>query len=502
MGGTQSTTTTAAPVARPVQLGGGSSVSGGAPATGGGARQPNQVGGCGAAAPALLGQAGDDKAATTSGNNGVDGSEWFRFFEEQALTVACARGREGNDGKAAAAAAEKRKGIVGGLPGIMGTAPGLGDLPVEALAEIVGCAWPSVPCIVLAGGIFDRSIGPTNSAVAFHPLKHKWARLPPMTRARQDASACVVRNTRLYVTGGSNSETPSMNSLDVFDSHRICWQLPPGEESAVSWSRMCWPRCNHTAVSVGDCIYVFGGDVPGEIMSSESSSTAEFLDTRESQWRVLPSMPVPRRNASGFSVDDSYVCISGGLFGGHLGYTVRSCDTFDRRANCWLPGCNTSQMPDSCSRHSAVVLGEEKSVLVGSDSHPEMNVAAISSKQANDLHTKRVLVLGGVGPYCNANTRIFQCMLSKTNEPSGRYRNQSWSYHKATLPPLLWHQHSTAVAVANTVYIFSAEEEVPFGNNNKTVHVWDTDTDVWQHFPMYLNKSWKNGVAAVVHSRC
>ena len=116
------------------------------------------------------------------------------------------------------------------------------------------------------------------SVVAYRPGDGRWAALPPLPRAVEQATACVV-NGRLCVAGGAGSD-----ALQVFDGAE--WSLR---------ARLPARRFGAASAACDGKLMLIGGRVPdaaGE--GAQDTATVLLYDPARDRWEPGAPLPAPR----------------------------------------------------------------------------------------------------------------------------------------------------------------------------------------------------------------
>jgi len=186
------------------------------------------------------------------------------------------------------------------------------------------------------------------SADRFDPRRGgAWEALPPMSVARDGASAAVLAG-KLYVIGGRAGQHLVLSSLECFDPQRGEWE---------GWGvlpLMLFPRiCLASAALLGE-LCVCGG-TGGRIALRE----VEALDAR-GLWRALPPLTEARTSAAACALGGRlYVC--GGTNG--RGHILRSVERLDPAgAGVWEA---TAPMPEPRTRIAGVAAAGRVYVFGG-----------------------------------------------------------------------------------------------------------------------------------------
>ena len=108
------------------------------------------------------------------------------------------------------------------------------------------CACSFMKCLYVFGGYLDR---PLSTCFKYSLITGKWIRIASLKIERYFA-ACTVFEGKIVVSGGASNET-RLSSVESYDHHENKWTNLPDMIKRV---------CNHGAVSMGNKMYVIGGN--------------------------------------------------------------------------------------------------------------------------------------------------------------------------------------------------------------------------------------------------
>jgi N-acetylneuraminic acid mutarotase len=237
---------------------------------------------------------------------------------------------------------------------------GAGGAPVLALERFDGTAWRdegvipgaglNAPAAValngkiyLIGGFVTDTNLPSAGVLVYDTTARTWSEAAPLPAPR-GGHAAVVRDGRIHVVGGGNSER-TLADHDVFDPARNAWTSlaplprPEGSPAAVVFEGKVYaiggrsgpsdfgavdifdPATNRwsaglpieprgTAGAVAQCgaIYVFGG----ESQATQRSLGDVLRLARDGAWETLAPMPTPRNFARAVILNDAVYVVGGG----------------------------------------------------------------------------------------------------------------------------------------------------------------------------------------------
>lgn len=120
------------------------------------------------------------------------------------------------------------------------------------------------------------------SVECYNPVIDQWESAPDMWNARRLAAAAAITGRKILVVGGfsdMNSDTIETSS-EIFDKSLNQWSLV---------SSPCIPRAACGIVSVGNCVYLFGGEDGNDKQNKLNS--VESYDVQEDEWHHVSTMP-------------------------------------------------------------------------------------------------------------------------------------------------------------------------------------------------------------------
>jgi hypothetical protein len=189
----------------------------------------------------------------------------------------------------------------------------------------------------------------TGSLIGASPLTvptGTWIATGPMNSARSGAAAVLMRDGRMLITGGSDSNGPSRTS-ELFGSN--------GSFSLAA--SMNVPRSGHVAVVMQDGrVLVAGGVTSG----GAATSTAEIFDPIANSWtNVTGGMMEARSSHTAALLRDGRVLIAGGNNGTLISSTVERFDPTLGR----FTAAGTMSSPRT--QHAMTVLADGRVLIVG-----------------------------------------------------------------------------------------------------------------------------------------
>lgn len=120
------------------------------------------------------------------------------------------------------------------------------------------------------------------SVECYNPSNDQWTQIPDMIKARRFAAAEAITGGRVIVIGGYSdmSFDTIETSCEIFDKNLNQWSLV---------SSPTVPRAACGIVSVGNCVYLFGGEDGNKELDS-----VECYVVDEDSWNLIGNMPRKR----------------------------------------------------------------------------------------------------------------------------------------------------------------------------------------------------------------
>jgi N-acetylneuraminic acid mutarotase len=208
--------------------------------------------------------------------------------------------------------------------------------------------------VLVAGG--KNSSGTLATAEVYDPQTNEWSAVKPMTSARHNYTVTVLSSGKVLVTGGQKgSET--LAAAEVYDPLTNEWSAVKPMTSA---------RYNHRAVVVRrsgkELVLVAGGE-----NSSGTLDTAEVYDPQTNEWSAVNSMTSGRHNHTVTVLSSGKVLVLGG---GNGVNTLRTAELYDPETGSWSSLNNTNQnetgqMKIERTSHTATMLPSGKVLVAG-----------------------------------------------------------------------------------------------------------------------------------------
>ena len=176
-----------------------------------------------------------------------------------------------------------------------------------------------------------------------------WAPAGSMTQARTGASAALLQDGRILITGGQSADGPSASA-----------ELVNHDGSFSAAARMHIARSNHISVVLHDGrVLVAGGTTTG----GRTTSSAEIYDPVSNVWSAASSMVEPRSGQTASLLEDGRVLVAGGETVGLLGPSVSaSLEIFDPTTNVFV---TAGVLSTARKGHAAALLADGRVLIAG-----------------------------------------------------------------------------------------------------------------------------------------
>ncbi|GMR60158.1 hypothetical protein PMAYCL1PPCAC_30353, partial [Pristionchus mayeri] len=242
----------------------------------------------------------------------------------------------------------------------------------------------------LWGGRNDES-GACDLLHEFNPVDNVWrslatkGRIPPA----RDGHSAVVYNGQMIVFGGFEEQDQRFSQETfIFDFESATWS-----EMATMGDRPAW-RDFHTAVVIGDDMFVFGGrcDIMGQYHSTRDvyDEKMRALNLKTQKWRVVETkgeIPSGRRSHSAFQYDGKMYVFGG--FNGALNEHYNDLYEFDPRTEFWTK-LDILGVPPSERRRQCTIVANDRVYLFGgtkpSGTTTSFGTVQVSLTDLSDLH--------------------------------------------------------------------------------------------------------------------
>ncbi|CAH3178874.1 unnamed protein product [Porites evermanni] len=140
--------------------------------------------------------------------------------------------------------------------------------------------------LYIIGGTLDWGVSAVRTTNRFDPINNKLEELADINRARYNATFGAAMNGKIYIAGGfSSSNYKGLTSCEVYNPPTNEWQLMPSLKV---------PRYNASMVCFAGQLYVLGGTRITQRGASMRALGVEMFDSERYQWTEKSAIPVGR----------------------------------------------------------------------------------------------------------------------------------------------------------------------------------------------------------------
>lgn len=162
--------------------------------------------------------------------------------------------------------------------------------------------------IVKIGGF--GNMGMTNEVTVSYLDQSRWIHLTTIPHVDQCNYGVAVVNNELYVAGGCYNQ----DMVEII--HNYVFKYVPRCDKWVKLQPMLKDRCRFSLNSIGQFLYVTGGDVDvdGEIQPTDH---CECYNIDDNSWKMIDCLPEKRTQHSAvthFMCGEEVIFVSGGIF--------------------------------------------------------------------------------------------------------------------------------------------------------------------------------------------
>jgi hypothetical protein len=211
--------------------------------------------------------------------------------------------------------------------------------------------------VLAAGGGIEGSPGwaSTASAEVFDPSTGAWSIVAPMSVARADDTATLLRNGDVLVAGGASTYHGVAGSVtaaaEIYSPRLNSWRTV---------AAMSKPRYAHGAALLNDGRVLVAGGWYSELNSDRSHSTAEIFDPVTNRWTVKASMNIGRAEHAMVSLPDGRVLAAGGLDNAYK--VIAGSELYDPAVGLWFA---TGQLSLAVTHPAVHVLPDGRVLIAG-----------------------------------------------------------------------------------------------------------------------------------------
>jgi N-acetylneuraminic acid mutarotase len=183
--------------------------------------------------------------------------------------------------------------------------------------------------VLVTGGLVGTtatSDGVASSTVEIYdPVANTWTTTGSMRSPRSLHAAVLLRDGRVLVAGGYDTDNNPIASAEIFDPARGRWEVAPSLPSPHGHPI--------SALLPGGEVLVAGG----EVAKLKTTAAAAVYQPGRGTWREVAAMPGPRNAAASTSLADGDVLVASGYasLGGSGAVLASDAFAFDAQTRQW-----------------------------------------------------------------------------------------------------------------------------------------------------------------------
>ncbi len=245
--------------------------------------------------------------------------------------------------------------------------------------------------VLIVGGAPTGGTGgvPVASAELYDPLTGTFVPIGPAAVARQGASATLLTDGRVLITGGSVGTSAgyslALASAELYDPARGTFG-PTGS--------MITARADHTATLLADGHVLIAGGFSAANGTGGSLASAELYDPRTGTFGPTGSMASARLGQSATRLASGQVLIAGGLqLSGSAGATLASAELYDPAIGRFTV---VGSMAGGRAGHTATLLADGRVLLAGGADATSATTTVLASAELYDPRMAMFSVTGSL----------------------------------------------------------------------------------------------------------
>jgi len=206
--------------------------------------------------------------------------------------------------------------------------------------------------VLVAGGVGDadshRGVA-LASAELYDPANNSWSDAGPMSVARADDTATLLKDGDVLVAGGYDNATGKLASAELYHPGDNSWSATGGLADARD-------AATATALPNGDVLVAGGDNGAGAALA-----TAEVYSADSGTWNKVASMAGARQSAAAALLADGSVLIAGGV-DARNGTPLATTERYDPAADAWTDG---GTMGIARAQHTLTALPDGRALAIG-----------------------------------------------------------------------------------------------------------------------------------------
>jgi hypothetical protein len=207
--------------------------------------------------------------------------------------------------------------------------------------------------LVAGGGTGGESV--TASAEVYDPAGDRWSLVAPMSTPRVEASALLLRNSRVLVAGGTDKVANQDGSLDSAELYN------PGSDSWSPTPRMPAAHAGADATVLGDGRALVAGGFDYQGGFGIAVPATDIYNPVANRWSSGPPLLVPRGLAGSAMLSDGRFLVVGGISRSSAS-AESSAELFDPAARTWIL---LPRLPDDRIGATVTALPDGRALVVG-----------------------------------------------------------------------------------------------------------------------------------------
>ena len=217
--------------------------------------------------------------------------------------------------------------------------------------------------ILVTGGDAAMGLGlseaPTTVAETYDPQTNTWQSLAPMNVATFNHAHVSLEDGRVLAIGGTLDDFisgPGTARVEIYDPQADTWELA---------AEMNVPRAQPRAMTLPDGRILVAGMPPHNFLSTSADPAAsgEVFDPETGIWTLTSPMTEPRTNHSLTLLPDGTVLAAGGNDPRETMYVpLASTEIFDPAADTWTAGLDLAH---ARSEHTATLMPDGSVLFIG-----------------------------------------------------------------------------------------------------------------------------------------
>ena len=329
---------------------------------------------------------------------------------------------------------------------------------------------------VLVIGGMDNAFTPLRTAELFDPERNRWEAAGEMREARTEHTATLLKDGRVMVTGGMNENLEIVGTTEIFDPDTGKWSDHESMRT-VRRGHFTLPLKDGRVVVVGGVGQTLGGlGILANISAVGALLSTEIYDPQTDTWSRASDMLEGHSGGLAVVLKDGRVLVAGGY---NQAEALASSEVFDPQIGEWI---RTASMARKTFANTAIVLSDGTVLFTGGFGMSRSKGGIIPGSEVFDPNTNewrkapdtvhgrmkhtitllpdgRVVSIGGSTASGPAKTAEYMDPMT-------------WSWSEITPMSVERSGHTATLLHDGRILVAGGAIE-------KTVEVYDADTDEW-----------------------